>query len=174
MADTKLSALTALAGADTASGDLFYVDDVSVTTSKSITRAELAIAMNATQAEQETSTATNKLVSPAVQQYHPSSPKAWLRMTCVGGTPSIVSSYNVTSITDNGPGDYTVNFTVAFSDTNYCGIGYTNLALSSSAQDRNCMVVSVTAGAFRFLTQDGSGVTEDNHVYTTWVWYGDQ
>lgn len=46
MADTKLSALAALTGANTATGDLFYIDDVSVTTSKSITRDELRIAMS--------------------------------------------------------------------------------------------------------------------------------
>ena len=45
MADTKLSALAALTGADAATGDLFYIDDVSVTTSKSITLAELLIAL---------------------------------------------------------------------------------------------------------------------------------
>ena len=68
MADSKLSALAALAGADTASGDLFYVDDVSATTSKSITRAELAIGMNATQAEVDAGTATNKLLPPSLNK----------------------------------------------------------------------------------------------------------
>lgn len=48
MADSKLSALAALAGTDAASGDLFYVDDVSVTTGKSITRDELKIALGIT------------------------------------------------------------------------------------------------------------------------------
>ena len=48
MADSKLSALAALTGANVADGDLFYVDDVSVTTSKSITAAELRIAMMGT------------------------------------------------------------------------------------------------------------------------------
>ena len=45
MADTKLSALGALTGADVATGDLFYVGDVSVTTSKSITAAQLRLAI---------------------------------------------------------------------------------------------------------------------------------
>ena len=35
------------------------------------------------------------------------------------GTVAIRSSYNVSSITDNGNGDYTVNFTTALSDANY-------------------------------------------------------
>jgi hypothetical protein len=35
------------------------------------------------------------------------------------GTVAIRGSFNVTSITDNGTGDYTVNFTTAMPDANY-------------------------------------------------------
>jgi hypothetical protein len=35
------------------------------------------------------------------------------------GTVAIRASYNVSSITDNGVGDYTVNFTTAMVDANY-------------------------------------------------------
>lgn len=35
------------------------------------------------------------------------------------GTVTILSSYNVSSITDNATGNYTVNFTTALSDANY-------------------------------------------------------
>lgn len=35
------------------------------------------------------------------------------------GTVAIRDSYNVSSITDNGPGDYTVNFATAMADINY-------------------------------------------------------
>jgi hypothetical protein len=35
------------------------------------------------------------------------------------GTVAIRASGNVTSITDNGTGDYTVNFTTAMTDANY-------------------------------------------------------
>ncbi len=46
MADAKLSALTALAGTDVAPAtDLMYVDDISVTTGKKITVADLASAV---------------------------------------------------------------------------------------------------------------------------------
>jgi hypothetical protein len=43
------------------------------------------------------------------------------------GTVAIRASYNVSSITDNGVGDYTVNFTTALADANYsaqCTIQY--------------------------------------------------
>ena len=36
------------------------------------------------------------------------------------GTVSILESGNVSSITDNGTGDYTVNFATAMPDDNYC------------------------------------------------------
>jgi hypothetical protein len=48
---------------------------------------------------------------------------AWVNFNGTG-TVAIRSSYNVSSITDNGTGDYTVNFTTALSDANYAfGLG---------------------------------------------------
>lgn len=44
--------------------------------------------------------------------------RAWVNFNGTG-TVAIRASGNVTSITDNGVGDYTVNFTTAMSDTNY-------------------------------------------------------
>jgi hypothetical protein len=49
--------------------------------------------------------------------------KAWVNFNGTG-TVAIRASYNVSSITDNGVGDYTVNFTTAMADANYstvCG-----------------------------------------------------
>lgn len=46
------------------------------------------------------------------------SARAWVNFNGQG-TVAIRASGNVSSITDNGVGDYTVNFTVAMSDTNY-------------------------------------------------------
>jgi hypothetical protein len=44
--------------------------------------------------------------------------KAWVNFNGTG-TVAIRASFNVTSITDNGTGDYTVNFTTALEDANY-------------------------------------------------------
>lgn len=44
--------------------------------------------------------------------------RAWVNFNGTG-TVAIRASFNVTSITDNGIGDYTVNFTTAISDANY-------------------------------------------------------
>ena len=46
------------------------------------------------------------------------SAKAWVNFNGVGGA-SIRSSYNISSITYNGTGDYTINFTNAMTDANY-------------------------------------------------------
>jgi|TARA_R110000823_G_scaffold3693_1_gene14048 hypothetical protein len=44
--------------------------------------------------------------------------KAWVNFNGTG-TPAIRDSFNVSSITDNGTGNYTVNFTTALTDANY-------------------------------------------------------
>lgn len=52
--------------------------------------------------------------------------KAWVRFdatTVAGGFASITSSYNVTSVTYEELGVYTVNFTNALSDANYLVVG---------------------------------------------------
>jgi hypothetical protein len=48
--------------------------------------------------------------------------KAWVNFNGTG-TVAIRASLNVTSITDNGVGDYTVNFTTALADANYAMTG---------------------------------------------------
>ncbi len=48
--------------------------------------------------------------------------EAWVHFTSTG-TLLIRGSYNVTSITDNGVGDFTINYTRAFEDVNYSLVG---------------------------------------------------
>lgn len=48
--------------------------------------------------------------------------KAWVNFNGTG-TVAIRASGNVSSITDNGVGDYTVNFGTAMSDANYTVVG---------------------------------------------------
>ena len=45
--------------------------------------------------------------------------RAWINFNGTG-TIAIRDSGNVTSITDNGTGDYTVTYTTAMPDANYC------------------------------------------------------
>jgi len=50
------------------------------------------------------------------------SAKAWVNFNGTG-TVAIRAAFNVSSITDNGTGDYTVNFSTAFADANYVTTG---------------------------------------------------
>ena len=47
--------------------------------------------------------------------------RAWVNFDGTG-TPAIRASGNVTSLTDNATGDYTVNFTTAMVDANYSAV----------------------------------------------------
>jgi hypothetical protein len=47
--------------------------------------------------------------------------RAWVNFNGTG-TVAIRASYNVSSITDNGVGVYTVNFTTALADANYSAV----------------------------------------------------
>lgn len=57
---------------------------------------------------------------------------AWVNFDGAGATPNIRSSGNITSITDNGTGDYTLNFTTAFADANYAIVGMTRFTSGGS------------------------------------------
>lgn len=48
--------------------------------------------------------------------------KVWINFNG-SGTVAIRDSYNISSLTDNGTGDYTLNFSDAFSNDDYCLAG---------------------------------------------------
>lgn len=49
--------------------------------------------------------------------------KAWVNFNGTTSPGTIRSSYNVSSATKNGTGDYTLNFTTALADANYTIVG---------------------------------------------------
>ena len=57
--------------------------------------------------------------------------RAWVNFNG-SGTVAIRGSGNVSSITDDGVGSYTMNFTTSMSDTNYNVIGTTSLLIGTS------------------------------------------
>lgn len=59
--------------------------------------------------------------------------RAWVNFNGTG-TVAIRASFNVSSITDNGTGNYTVNFTTAMPDTNYSTV--TSCTPTTSAAER--------------------------------------
>lgn len=57
--------------------------------------------------------------------------KAWVHFNGTGAL-SVLKSYNVSSVTDNGTGDYTVNFTSAMDDAIYTHHANANIAASTT------------------------------------------
>jgi hypothetical protein len=56
--------------------------------------------------------------------------KAWVNFNGTG-TVAIRDSYNVSSITDNGTGDYTVNYSTALNNSNYCALGSSRVVIGT-------------------------------------------
>jgi uncharacterized protein (AIM24 family) len=80
--------------------------------------------------------------------------RAWVNFNGTG-TVAIRASGNVTSITDNATGEYTVNFTTAMVDANYA------LVISAGTSGGNARFVNParavpTTSAARVFTTDGS------------------
>jgi hypothetical protein len=90
------------------------------------------------------------------------SARAWVNFNGTG-TVAIRASGNVSSITDNGTGNYTVNFSTSMPDTNYSA----NVSVSRTGDNTNVPVrqfVTYAVGSLRFLTGDGSAGADMNFV----------
>jgi hypothetical protein len=86
-------------------------------------------------------------------------PRAWVNFDGVAATPTSRASGNVSSITDNGTGDYTVNFTTAFADTNYATVGSTTRATYTTSGEAVLTLsgASPATGSRRVQSRSGSG-----------------
>jgi len=88
--------------------------------------------------------------------------RAWVNFNGTG-TVAIRASGNVTSITDNGTGDYTVNFTTAMPDVNYILSGSAALTTTSAAPRFLAPVGTngVVAGSCQIRVADDTGTNND-------------
>jgi len=98
--------------------------------------------------------------------------RAWVNFNGTG-TVAIRASGNVSSITDNGTGDYTVNFTTAMPDANYAASAIAQRDVSGSSNQAgfvfipaNGSTVRQTASAFRVMTTDQGMSVQDAIVLT--------
>jgi hypothetical protein len=76
--------------------------------------------------------------------------RAWVNFNGTG-TVAIRASANVTSITDNGTGDYTVNFTTSMPDANYSAVfGFTNGVSNNGANLKIQTSLSSSVNVIKF------------------------
>lgn len=93
--------------------------------------------------------------------------RAWVNFNGTG-TVAIRGSGNVSSITDNGTGDYTVNFSTSMPDVNYCVHLTADYAqhMVKSAATFGGSGTNPTTSAVRVYTRDGSSSAADaTYVY---------
>jgi len=91
------------------------------------------------------------------------SAKAWVNFNGTG-TVAIRAAFNVSSITDNGTGDYTVNFTTAMPDSNYCwsssaGYGTTSVIDGIITSLYGTVGTNQNSSSLRVITSDASAQT---------------
>ena len=88
--------------------------------------------------------------------------KAWVNFNGTG-TVAIRDSYNVSSITDNGTGDYTINYSTAFSNANYCAnVSARNYSIIAAAAG------SITTTSIRVGTYTSTMTSDDStHIFAT-------
>jgi hypothetical protein len=122
----------------------------------------------ASQAEAEAGTDNTKVMTPLrlrnALNATGSAPvyacRAWVNFNGTG-TVAILASGNVSSITDNGTGDYTVNFTTALQDANYAVNGSADY--TGSATNPVFTYNTVSSGAVRLQTKNSTtGNAVDN------------
>jgi hypothetical protein len=129
----------------------------------------------ATDAEVQTGTDTARVAPVSSMGYHQGAAKAWVKFDASSGTPTISDSYNVTSITDNGVGDFTINFTTAFANANYAWALSGRPINAGEAYIAYLERTSTPAtGSFRMITSRiASSVVPADHVHNTAIFYGD-
>jgi hypothetical protein len=98
--------------------------------------------------------------------------RAWVNFNGTG-TVAIRASFNVSSITDNGTGDYTVNFTNALVDVNYSAVGnsstdgsYAGIAINMYTKTAGgTAVVAPTTTAVRLTNvQSNVGAIDSSYI----------
>ena len=95
------------------------------------------------------------------------SAKAWVNFKG-DGTAVIRQSYNISSLVDNGTGDYTLNFTTAMTDSSYVVVATT--CIEGGEADLRAVAVNLNrafnTGTFSVKTMiGGTTVTDRSQVY---------
>ena len=77
-------------------------------------------------------------------------------------TRGINASYNVSSVTFNSTGNYTINFTNAFVDGNYCAVSGVSYDLTTGSGMTVIKIASQSTTSMTILGQTNTGSSIDN------------
>jgi hypothetical protein len=157
-------------GADTTKKLAFDVSGFTTATTRTVTvpNRDGTMAMlgdSASQAQMEEGTNIYTFATPANVQWHQSAAKAWIKCNAAG---AISVSYNVTSITDDGPGLVTVTLATDFSSADYA------IAPTAFGAALSVSIAAQAAGSFQLRSDvTTSGAASDPTFYYA-ACFGDQ
>ena len=98
---------------------------------------------------------------PAIPALDKRMAKAWINFNGHTSTIAIRDSEGVSSITDNGTGDYTIIYATAMANNNY---SYQYFAGSKGRITAVCRMHTQTTTSLRFETaESGSGLSDTDH-----------
>jgi len=90
--------------------------------------------------------------------------RAWVNYKGTS-TQSIRASFNVSSVTYNSTGNYTINFTNAMIDVNYSAVGMTQGgSISSNSSARSLNPISLLTTSVQVVNTAGTGSAEDSPI----------
>lgn len=125
-------------------------------------------AIAATQTQMFVGTANTVFATPLVSQYHPGVAKAWVIIVAAGTILAPSGSYNLSSLTDTGTGDYTANFSTAFASSSFVRASSADAPANG---DRQIHVRRTSASSSQVIATDGAtAVDTDCSV----AWFGSQ
>jgi hypothetical protein len=89
--------------------------------------------------------------------------KAWVTFDGTGAGPiTPLASFNVTNITKNGTGDYTINFTNSLANADYCVVGMCGDAGTANARFiSGPRTTAPSTSSFRITVSDGAPILRD-------------
>jgi len=111
------------------------------------------VADEASKSQMESETAGKVVMADKVKN-SPGTAKAWCHFRVSGGSVTIESNYNMSSITDNGVGDFTYNSSITFTNNKMVTVGTARRA----AGDSNLLFA---------LKQGETGSTSSRRIVTT-------
>jgi len=83
--------------------------------------------------------------------------KAWVNFD----QATIASSYNVSSVTDTGTGNFTLNFSPAMTDTSYCAVGMSDANSGETITVQDSIMTTTTLGIVT-IASNGAAVADSS------------
>jgi hypothetical protein len=131
-----------------------------LTSTGSTWQSEAAVPSQATQAALEAETNEDTYAAPDLIKYSPGVAKVWINMNGTG-TVAIRDSYNVTSITDDDSGTYTITVGTDFSNATYSVVGSSFYNESQTSTHDVIGIKSFNVGSFVLINTYENATNRD-------------